>query len=166
MILKTLVTGVAAAAVVAAAAGGVTSIASNASSGAPSEISPVVMGIPLPQAPAPELVGPLTDTLNVLAGPGSFSGNKSNYVEGGFGGFTGRLADRKYNAAVSKGYLPLTVALDNIDQNGNVAYANVTATLNTGDVRSMPMTFVQSPVSPTGWQLSGQSVTDLGSLLG
>lgn len=167
MILKTLVTGMAAAAVVAAAAGGVTSIASTASSGAPSTVTaiqPVVKGIPLPQAPAPELQGPLTDTLQALAGPGQFSGAKGDYVQGGFGRIEGRLADSKYNSAVAKGYLPLTISVADIDQNGPIATANVTATLGTGDVKSMPMTFVQGP-SPTGWQLSQQSVTALSSLL-
>ncbi len=62
MTLKTLVTGVAAAAVVGAAAAGVTSIASRASSATPA-VQPVVLDIPMPQAPAPDLQAPLLQTL-------------------------------------------------------------------------------------------------------
>ena len=65
MTLKTLVTGMAAAAVVAGAAAGVTSIASPAVPSAPA-VAPVVWGIPMPQAPAPELESPLLTTLQAL----------------------------------------------------------------------------------------------------
>lgn len=163
MILKTLVTGMAAAAVVAAAAGGVPSIASNASSGAPlavTAIQPVVMGIPMPEAPAPDLAGPLTQTLTGLVGPGSYSGAKGTYVEGGFGRATAILADRKYNQKAQEGYFPLTFVVADIDQNGPIATANVTATAATGATATQPVTFVQGP-SPSGWQISEGSVTAL-----
>ena len=84
MILKTLaigfVTSAAAAGLVTAAATGVSSVTA---SSAPA-ITPVVWDIPMPQAPAPELQAPLTQTLSVLAGPGSFSG-KATYIQGGIG---------------------------------------------------------------------------------
>ena len=158
MTLKTLVTGVAAVAVVAAAAGGVTSIASGASSTTPA-IQPVVWDIPMPQTPAPDLQAPLVRTLNGLAGPGSFSG-KSAYIEGGLGRIETRVADGKYKDAVAKGYFPLSFALVDIDQNGAIATANVTATSATGSVATQPVTFVTGP-SPTGWQISKQSALNL-----
>jgi hypothetical protein len=165
--LKTLVTGVAAVAVVAAAAGGVTSIASSASPTTPA-IQPVVFGVPMPLDPAPELSSPLAQTLNVLAGPGSFgnSGNKQAYIQGGLGRITAIGADAKYRDAQSKGYFPLNISVADVDENGPTATANVTATLANGAVKGpMPMTFVQGP-SSTGWQLTQQSVADLSAVLG
>jgi hypothetical protein len=160
--LKTLVTGVAAAVVVGGAAAGVTSIASSTITAAPA-VQPVVWDIPMPAAPAPDLVGPLTQTVNTLGSGGSFAG-KSSYIQG-LGRFTGKGVEIKYNDAVAKCYLPLTATVDEPDLNGNLATANVTATLSTGEVRSMPLTFVQGP-SPTGWQLSSQSLFALGELVG
>jgi hypothetical protein len=160
--LKTLVTGVAAAAVVAAAAGGMTSIASSMTAGAPSTtaaVQPVVLGIPLPQAPAPDLQAPLTQTLDALAGGGSFSG-KSAYIEGGVGRIEAITADRAYNRAAQQGYFPLTFDVVDIDQNGGIATANVNATSNTGAASSLPITFIAGP-SPTGWQISKQSAMAL-----
>ncbi len=163
MILKTLVTGVAAAAVVAAAAGGVTSIASSMGSGAPSttaQIAPVVKGIPLPEAPAPGLQAPLLQTLQGLAGGGSFSGAKGSYIEGGLGRIEGIAADREYNKAAAKGYFPLSFVVTDIDSDGGSATANVTATANTGGSKTEPVLFVAGP-SPTGWQISKQSALAL-----
>lgn len=163
MILKTLVTGVAAAAVVAAAAGGVTSIASSMGSGAPSSaasIQPVVLGVPLPQAPAPELESPLLQTLNGLAGGGSFAGAKGTYVEGGLGRFESIAADREYGKAVAKGYFPLSFVVADVDAEGPTATANVTATANSGVSKTQPVTFVAG-LSPTGWQISKQSALAL-----
>lgn len=162
MTLKSLVTGVAAVAAVGGAAAGVTSIASPAITAAPA-VQPVVWDIPLPAAPAPDLVGPLTQTVNTLGSGGSFAG-KSAYIQG-LGRFTGKGVELKYNDAVAKGYLPLTATVSDPDLNGNAATANVTATLASGEVRSMPLTFVQGP-SPTGWQLSSQSLFALGELVG
>ncbi len=162
MTLKSLVTGVAAVAAVGGAAAGVTSLASPAITAAPA-VQPVVWDIPLPAAPAPDLVGPLTQTVNTLGSGGSFAG-KSAYIQG-LGRFTGKGVELKYNDAVAKGYLPLTATVSDPDLNGNAATANVTATLASGEVRSMPLTFVQGP-SPTGWQLSSQSLFALGELVG
>ena len=163
MILKTLVTGVAAAAVVAAAAGGVTSIASSTGSGAPSTtaaVQPVVLGLPLPQAPAPDLQAPLLQTLDGLAGGGSFSGAKGTYIEGGLGRIEGIAADREYSKAAAKGYFPLSFVVADVDSDGTIATANVTATANNGVSQTQPVTFVAGP-SPTGWQLSKQSALSL-----
>ncbi len=162
MTLKTLVTGVAAVAAVGGAAVGVTSIASPMITAAPA-VQPVVWDIPMPAAPAPELVGPLTQTVNTLGSGGSFAG-KSAYIQG-LGRFTGKGVELKYNDAVAKGYLPLTATVSDVVPNPGGATANVTATLASGEVRSMPLTFVQGP-SPTGWQLSSGSLIALGDLVG
>ncbi len=110
MTLKTLVTGVAAAALVGGAAAGVTSIASPRSMSLGSRrraVQPVVWDIPMPQAPAPELQAPLLQTLQALAGGGSFAG-KASYIQGGIGRIEGIAADRAYNKAAAEGKFPLT----------------------------------------------------------
>jgi hypothetical protein len=163
VILKTLVTGVAAAAVVAAAAGGVTSIAASGSSATPA-IQPVVWDIPLPQTPAPELQAPLAQTLQVLAGGGSFSG-KAPYIQGGIGRIESIAADRAYRNAAAEGKFPLTFNVVNIDQNGGVATADVTATAATGGTATQNIVFVAGP-SPTGWQISKDSALSLLSSVG
>ena len=167
MTLKTLVTGfvtaAAGVAVVAAAAGGVTSIASGAPSQAPA-IQPVVWDIPLPQAPAPDLQAPLVQTLSGLAGPGSFSG-KQVYIEGGLGRIETVGADRKFRQKQAEGYFPLSFVVSDVDQNGPLATANVTATAATGATATQPMTFVAGP-SPTGWQVSKASALALLSSVG
>lgn len=162
MTLKTLVTGVAAVAAVGGAAVGVTSIASSSITASPA-VQPVVWDIPMPQAPEDDLVGPLTQTVNTLGSGGSFAG-KSAYIQG-LGRFTGKGVELKYNDAVAKGYLPLTATVADVVPSPGGATANVTATLASGEVRSMPLTFVQGP-SPTGWQLSSQSLFALGELVG
>jgi hypothetical protein len=137
-------------------------------SGAPSTIAaiqPVVMGIPLPQAPAPDLQAPLMQTLNGLAGGGSFSGAKGTYIEGGLGRIEGIAADREYNKAAAKGLFPLSFVVADIDSDGGAATANVTATANNGVSKTEPVTFVAGP-SPTGWQISKQSALALLSSAG
>lgn len=166
---KSLVTGfvttAAAAVVVAAAAGGVTSIASGAPSQAPS-ITPVVWDIPMPQAPAPDLQAPLSQTINALGSGGPWS-SKTPYLEQLPRGFRG-IAERKYNSAVSAGYFPLTATVGpDIDLNGSVATASVSATSANGTPAGpMPLTFVQNPASPTGWVLTVQSLQALSSAMG
>lgn len=164
MILKSLVTGfvtsAAAAGVVTAAIAGVTSIAA---SHAPA-ITPVVWDTPMPQAPAPELQAPLAQTLTGLAGPGSFS-NKETFIQGGLGRIERVAADRAYNNAAKKGQFPLSFNVVDIDVNGPVATANVTATAATGGTATQPVTFIAGP-SPTGWQVSKQSAMDLLSAVG
>ena len=67
---------------------------------------------------------------------------------------------------MAKGYLPADRhRLATSIPSGDSATANVTATLASGEVRSMPLTFVRGP-SPTGWQLSSQSLFALGELVG
>jgi hypothetical protein len=154
--LKTLVTGVAAAAVVAAAAGGVTSIASSVSA-APA-VAPVVFGIPMPEAPAPDLEGPLNQTLGALGAPGPFSA-RLPYIEP-LGGLTGRLAESQYNALVKKGVFPLTATISGVDLNGTTATGLVSATSSNGTPHSVTLTFVQGP-SPTGWLLTASSLRTL-----
>jgi hypothetical protein len=156
--LKTLVTGVAAAAMVAGTAAGVTSIASPAVSSAPA-VQPVVWDIPMPQAPAPDLQAPLLQTLQALAGGGSFIG-KAPYIQGGIGRIESIAADRAYNRAAADGKFPLTFAIANIDQNGGVANADVTATSALGTSHTQNIQFVAGP-SPTGWQISKDSALSL-----
>jgi hypothetical protein len=161
--LKTLVTGVAAAALVAGAAAGVTSVASPAVSSAPA-VQPVVWDIPMPQAPAPNLQGPLLQTLQVLAGGGSFSG-KASYIQGGIGRIESIAADRAYNKAAAEGKFPLTFNIANIDSDGGVANADVTATSALGTSATQNVQFVAGP-SPTGWQISKASAMSLLSAAG
>ncbi|MGK2867234.1 MAG: hypothetical protein ACSLFA_11440 [Mycobacterium sp.] len=164
MILKTLaigfVTSAAAAGIVTAATAGVTTIASSSTPA----ITPVVWDIPMPQAPAPELQAPLTQTLSVLAGPGSFSG-KAAYIQGGIGRIESIAADRAYGNAAKEGKFPLVFNVLDIDVNGPVATANVTATAATGGTATQPVTFTAGP-SPTGWQVSRQSALALLSAAG
>lgn len=166
MTLKSLVTslttGAAAAALVGAAAAGVTSIAVGAGvAGA----SPAALDAPLPAAPAPDLQGPLVTTLSALSGPGSFAGGKASYIEGGLGRIEARVADNSYANAAAKGYFPLNFAVANIDQNGPVATASVTATASNGAAASQNVVFIAGP-SPTGWQISKQSAMALLSAVG
>jgi hypothetical protein len=161
--LKTLVTGVAAAAVLGGAAAGVTSIASPAVPSAPA-VQPVVWDIPMPQAPAPELQTPLLQTLQALAAPGAFTG-KGRLIQGGIGRIEGVAADRAYNRAAAEGKFPLTFAIANIDQNGGVASADVTATSALGSSATQNVQFVAGP-SPTGWQISKASALNLLSAAG
>ncbi|KUH83995.1 hypothetical protein [Mycobacterium sp. IS-1556] len=158
MTLKSLVTGVAAVAVVGGAAAGVTSIASSNVASAPA-VTPVVWDIPMPQTPAPELEGPLVQTLQAL-GSGGTSAGKAPYVQGGIGRIEGRLADSKLREAAAEGKFPLTFSVANIDQNGAVVSADVTATAATGGTASQNIQFVPGP-SPTGWQMSKQSLMAL-----
>lgn len=160
MTLKTLVTGVAAAALVAGAAAGVTSVAFPAVSSAPA-VQPVVWDIPMPQAPAPDLQAPLLQTLQALAGGGSFSG-KASYIQDGIGRIEGIAADRAYNRAAAEGKFPLTFNIANIDidQEGGVANADVTATSALGTTATQNVQFVAGP-SPTGWQIGKASALNL-----
>ena len=158
MTLKSLVTGVAAAALVGGAAAGVTSIASPVGSQAVA-VQPVVWDIPMPQAPAPDLQAPLLQTLQVLAGGGSFAG-KAPYIQGGIGRIESIAADRAYNKAAAEGKFPLTFNIANIDSDGGVATADVTATSALGTSATQNVQFVAGP-SPTGWQISKASALNL-----
>ncbi|MGB0962838.1 MAG: hypothetical protein ACPGVY_09110 [Mycobacterium sp.] len=168
MTLKTLYTslkaGMVAAAVVGAAAG-VTSIAVGSGTVAQPAVQPVVFDVPLPAAPAPDLQGPLLSTLNALSGPGSFAGGKASFVQGGLGRLEARMADSGFSNAAAKGYFPVNFSIADIDQNGGVATANVTASAASGAVATQPLTFIAGP-SPTGWQISRQSAMALISSVG
>jgi hypothetical protein len=161
--LKTLVTGVAAAAVLGGAAAGVTSIASPVVSSAPA-VQPVVWDVPMPQAPPPDLQAPLLQTLQALAGGGSFAG-KASYIQGGIGRIEGIAADRAYNRAAAEGKFPLTFNVANIDDAGGVVSADVTATSALGATATQNVQFVAGP-SPTGWQISKASAMNLLSAAG
>ena len=163
MTLKSLVTGVAAAALVGGAAAGVTSIASPAGSQALA-VQPVVWDIPLPQAPAPDLQAPLLQTLQALGAPG-LSASKAPFIQGGIGRIEGRVADTKLREAQADGKFPLSFTLANIDQNGDIVTADVTATAANGGVATQNIQFVPGP-SPTGWQMSKQSLMALMSAVG
>ncbi|MBX7433222.1 hypothetical protein JDV09_14040 [Mycobacterium sp. Y57] len=161
-LVTSLTAGAAAAVVIGAAAAGVTSISAGAGI---ASAQPAVFTAPLPAAPAPELQGPLISTLTALAGPGSFSGAKGTYVQGGLGRIEARMADSGYSSAAAKGYFPLSFTIADIDLNGPVATANVTAAAPSGVVATQPLTFITGP-SPTGWQLSKQSALALMSSVG
>jgi hypothetical protein len=160
--LKSLATGVATAAgavaIVGAAAAGVTSIATVTNATAPA-VQLATWDVPAPAAPAPQLQGALTQTLNALT-----SGTFSPYIEGGLGRGEQLLADRAYRNARAQGYFPVTFNVVDIDQNGPVATANVTATAANGAVTSRPLTFIAAP-SPTGWVVQkGTAMSFLASL--
>jgi len=144
-------------------AAGVTSIASPASTPAPA-VQPVVWDIPMPQAPAPDLQAPLMQTLQALAGGGSFAG-KATYIQGGIGRIESIAADRAYNRAAAEGKFPLMFNIANIDQEGGVASADVTATSALGTTASQNVQFVAGP-SPTGWQIAKTSALNLLSAAG
>ncbi|MCH9728911.1 MAG: hypothetical protein K0U84_04390 [Actinomycetia bacterium] len=169
MTLKTLYTSLTAAAAAAIAVGavaaGVTSVAVGSGTVAQPVVQPAVFGVPLPAAPAPDLQGPLVSTLNALSGPGSFTAEKASYIQGGLGRIEARVADNGISNAAAKGYFPLNYSLVDIDQNGAVATANVTASTASGHVATQPLTFVAGP-SPTGWQLSRSSAMALLSAMG
>ncbi|PRC50797.1 hypothetical protein C6A85_67505, partial [Mycobacterium sp. ITM-2017-0098] len=76
-----------------------------------------------------------------------------------------RVADNSYANAAAQGYFPLNFAVSNIDQNGPVATASVTATAQNGAAASQNVVFVAGP-SPTGWQISKQSAMALLSAVG
>jgi hypothetical protein len=164
--LKTLVTGVAAAALVGGAAAGVTSIAFSAGSSAPGAVAvqPVVWDIPTPQAPPAQLEAPLLQTLQALAGGGSFVG-KASYIQGGIGRIEGIAADRAYNRAAAEGKFPLTFNVANINDAGGVVSADVTATSALGTTATQNVQFVPGP-SPSGWQISKASALSLLSAAG
>jgi hypothetical protein len=161
--LKTLVTGVAAVAAVGGAAAGVTSIASDVTSPSPA-VQPVVWDVPMPQAPAPDLQAPLLQTLQALASGGSFAG-KAPYIQGGIGRIEGIAADRAYNNAAAEGKFPLTFNIANIDSDGAMATADVTATSALGASATQNVQFVPGP-SPSGWQISKASALNLLSAAG
>ncbi|MCV7299092.1 hypothetical protein H7J93_05500 [Mycobacterium barrassiae] len=163
MTLKALVSGTAAAAVIAGAAVGVTSIASSDVMNSP-RVAPVSWDIPMPETPAPDLEGALLATLQALGGPG-LSAGKAPYIQGGIGRIEGRVADTKLREAQAEGKFPLSFTLANIDQNGPVVTADVTATAANGGVASQSIAFVPGP-SPTGWQMSKQSLMALMSAVG
>jgi hypothetical protein len=163
--LKTFVTGVAAAAVVGGAAAGVTSIASPVMSAAPA-VTPAVWGIPMPlQTDGSDLQGPLLTTLNVLAGPGSFSpnGNKAAFIQGGTGRIEGITADRAYGNAAREGKFPLQFVVENISRAGDSATATVTAITATGVSRTETVTFFRAGPN---WQLGKSSALSLLSSVG
>jgi hypothetical protein len=125
-------------------------------------VQPVVFDVPL--APAPELSAPLVQTLQALAGGGSFSG-KAPYIQGGIGRIESIAADRAYNKAAAEGKFPLTFNIANIDQNAGVATADVTATSAVGTTATQNIQFVAGP-SPTGWQIAKASAMSLLSSVG
>src|SRR5258705_13259520 len=107
--LKPLVPGGGGALWGAAAAAGVPPVASPAVSSAPA-VQPVVWDIPMPQAPAPELQSPLLQTLQVLAGGGSFSG-KAPYIQGGIGRIQSIAPAPAHSRAAAQGKFPRPVQI-------------------------------------------------------
>lgn len=163
--MKSLATGAAAIAGAAVLAGsatlGVTSAITESPVQAQTQLA--VFGVPMPQAPAPDLQGPLLQTLNGLAGGGSFA-TKAVYIQGGLGPKDTFLADRAYNKYAEQGAFPVSFNVTDIDQNGGSATANVTLTTATGTTASQGVAFIAGP-SPSGWQMSKGSVLSLLSSL-
>ena len=88
------------------------------------------------------------------------SGAKASYIEGGLGRIEGITADRAFSNASAKGLFPLSFTVVDIDQEGPVATANVTATAANGATASQPVEFIAGP-SPTGWQVTKSSALSL-----
>jgi hypothetical protein len=103
-------------------------------------------------------------TLQALAGGGSFAG-KAAYIQGGMGRIETIAADRAYNKAAAQGKFPLTFNVANVDQEGGVATADVTATSAQGVSATQNIQFVAGP-SPTGWQIAKASALNLLSAAG
>jgi hypothetical protein len=122
-------------------------------------VAPVVFGIPMPEAPAPDLAGPLNQTLSALGAAGPFS-SRLPYIEP-LGGIQG-LAENKYNKLSRQGVFPLTASITNIDSDGDTATGFVTATSANGTTHTTTLNFVQGP-SPTGWLLTKGSLLTLSS---
>jgi hypothetical protein len=118
----------------------------------------------MPQAPAPDLQAPLLQTLQALASGGSFAG-KAPYIEGGIGRIESIAADRAYSKAAQEGKFPLTFNIANIDSDGAMATADVTATSALGTSATQNVQFVTGP-SPSGWQIAKTSALDLLSAAG
>lgn len=163
MTLKALVSGAAAAVAIAGAAAGVTSIASSDVMNTP-RVAPVVWDIPLPEQPPTDVEGPLLATLQALGAPG-LSASKAAYIQGGIGRIEGRVADSKLREAQAEGKFPLSFSLKNVQPSGAGFTADVTATAANGGVASQNIAFVPGP-SPTGWQMSKQSLMALMSAVG
>jgi hypothetical protein len=161
--LKALVSGAAAAVAIAGAAAGVTSIASSDVMNTP-RVAPVVWDIPLPEQPPTDVEGPLLATLQALGAPG-LSASKAAYIQGGIGRIEGRVADSKLREAQAEGKFPLSFSLKNVQPSGAGFTADVTATAANGGVASQNIAFVPGP-SPTGWQMSKQSLMALMSAVG
>jgi hypothetical protein len=167
VIVKSLVTGIAATALVGAAAVGTTVATQTAvrTTGMRAAVAPVVRQLPLPQAPAPGLQTSLVSTLTGLTAAGSFAGSKGSYIQGGVGRFEAITADRAYDNAAREGKFPLSFTVANVDQNGGVATADVTATAPTGGTATQNIVFDAGP-SPSGWQVSKSSALNLLSAVG
>jgi len=161
--LKALVSGAAAAVAIAGAAAGVTSIASSDVTNTP-RFAPVVWDIPMPEQPPTDVEGPLLATLQALGAPG-LSASKAAYIQGGIGRIEGRVADSKLREAQAEGKFPLSFSLQNVQPSGAGFTADVTATAANGGVASQNIAFVPGP-SPTGWQMSKQSLMALMSAVG
>ena len=170
--LKTLATGVAALGVVGAAAFGVTAVAP-VPAGNPAQVRLAAVGAPsapLPQdpppAPAPSASGvtvptadQLTGLLNSLANPSVSFVNKSNLVEGGISGTEAHLADHELKKAASKGDLPLTFNVANIQ---STAAGQATADVSvSGPKIPNPVTQSVTFVNQGSWMLSRASAMQL-----
>jgi hypothetical protein len=161
--LKALVSGAAAAVAIAGAAAGVTTISSSDVMNTP-RVAPVVWDIPMPEQPPTDVEGPLLATLQALGAPG-LSASKAAYIQGGIGRIEGRVADSKLREAQAEGKFPLSFSLVNVQPSGAGFTADVTATAANGGVASQNIAFVPGP-SPTGWQMSKQSLMALMSAVG
>ncbi|MBS4730442.1 hypothetical protein MSM1_19655 [Mycobacterium sp. SM1] len=154
MIVKSLVTGVAAAAAVGAAVAGVTSVSSSPRP-AP-QVEPVVFSAPLPLQPGADVPTPeqLSNVLYGLANPGVSFISKGYLVEGGIGPVEARIADRQMQKAAANGDLPLSFTVTNIQPAGpGAATADVTAS----GPRLAPTTQTVTFVDQGGWKLSRAS---------
>jgi hypothetical protein len=159
--IKPLATGVSAIAIIGAAAAGVTFVAPVGPT-AP-QVQLVVFGAPPPLDPADAVPTPdqLLGVLNGLEAPGVPFASKGNLVEGGIvegGPIEARLADGRFQQAVTNGALPLAFNVANIQPSGaGAATADVTAS----DPKLAPTTRNVTFANQGGWKISRASVMAL-----
>ena len=136
MILKTLVTGVAAAAVMGGAAMGVTSIASPAIASADDCVD----------------AGTLQGVVDSLVAPGGdFAGPKGQLISPPLGVLSGKYANSKLRTLYAEGTLPTSITVSAPTCAGNTATSQVTAAGQT-----MPITFVNELGN---WKVTGTSAS-------
>jgi hypothetical protein len=162
--VKSIATSVAALAAIGGAAAGAASVAPH---GGLDQVRPVAVGAPLPQDPAPPsadipTAAQVSGLLSSLTDPSVSFANKTNLVEGGFGGMQAHIADGELQKAAKDGQLPLTFNVGNIQP---AAPGSVTSDVVFSGPKLSPVTENLTFVNQGGWVLSRHSAMQLVKLL-
>jgi hypothetical protein len=137
VILKTLVTGFAAAAVMGGAAMGVTSIASPAIASADCIDQGTLQGV----------------VDSIISPDGDFAGPKGQLISPALGFTSGKLANGQLRSLYARGVLPTEVSVGAPSCSGNTATSQVSAIGKT-----MPITFVNDGM---GWKVTASSANSV-----